>query len=64
MGLIDSLENRVPVSDIERQCQHGIAVGGNETFQRLRIARGRGHLIAALEGAACAQRWPNPVTRR
>jgi hypothetical protein len=46
MGLIDGLENR----DIERQCQHGIALGGNETVQRLRIARGRGHLIAALKG--------------
>lgn len=50
MGLIDSVENRVTVSDIERQRQHGIAEGGNETGQRLRIVRGRGHLITALEG--------------
>jgi hypothetical protein len=50
MGLIDSLENRTAVSDIERQCQHGIAVGDNENVQRLRITRGRGRLVAALKG--------------
>jgi hypothetical protein len=50
MGPIDSLENRTAVGDIERQCQHGIAVGGKETVQRLGIARGRHHLIAALKG--------------